>query len=111
VHSKLLDCAAQGKCKNYIQMHPLSRNWSNSDFLLDAAIAELVEELPNYLAIADGVAIETEEGKVKWWSDHEMAFPSWSTSVKKILSPSRRREAPCEGTNSPGYLHSGKRKH
>ena len=26
VHSKLLDCAAQGKCKNYIQMHPLSRN-------------------------------------------------------------------------------------
>jgi hypothetical protein len=25
-------------------------------------------------------------------------------------SPSRRREAPCEGTNPPGYLHLGKRK-
>jgi hypothetical protein len=76
VHSNLLDCAAQ--CKNYTQRYPLSRNWSNSDFLLDAAIAaELVdhEELPNYLAIADGVAIETEDGKVKWWSDHEMALP------------------------------------
>jgi squalene cyclase len=23
--------------------------------------------------------------KQKWWSDHEMALPSWSTSVKKIL--------------------------
>jgi squalene cyclase len=37
------------------------------------------------LAIADGVAIETEEGKVKWWCDHEMTLPSWSTAVKKIL--------------------------
>jgi hypothetical protein len=56
-------------------------------FLLHAAIAELVdhEELPNYLAIANGVVIGTEEGKVKWWSDHEMALPSWSTAVKKIL--------------------------
>jgi hypothetical protein len=63
---------------------PLSRKWSNSEFLLDAAIADLVEELPNCLAIADGVAIETEEGKVKWWSDHEMALPI-STAVKKIL--------------------------
>jgi len=25
-----------------------------------------VEELPNYMAIADGAAIETEEGKVQW---------------------------------------------
>ena len=54
-------------------------------FFTDAAISQLVEELPNYLAIADGVAIETEEGKVKWWSDHEMALPSWSTAVKKML--------------------------
>ena len=27
------------------------------------------------------------------------------------FSPSRRREAPCEGINPPGYLHPGKRKH
>lgn len=54
-------------------------------FFTDAAISQLVEELPNYLAIADGVAIGTEEGKVKWWSDHEMALPSWSTAVKKML--------------------------
>jgi hypothetical protein len=37
------------------------------------------------LAIADGVAIETEEGKVKWWSDHEITLPFWSTAVKKIM--------------------------
>ena len=37
------------------------------------------------MAIADGVAIETEEGKVKWWSDHEITLPFWSTAVKKIM--------------------------
>jgi hypothetical protein len=31
--------------------------------------------------------------------------------TEAALSPSRRREAPCEGTNPPGYLHPGKRKH
>jgi hypothetical protein len=66
VHSnKLLACAAQWKSKNYTQMHPLSRNWSNSDFLLDAAIAELVGELPNYLAIADG-ADQLKQKRGKW---------------------------------------------
>jgi hypothetical protein len=54
-------------------------------FFTDAAIAQLVDELPKYLAIAEGVEIETEEGKVKWWSVHEKALPSWSTAVKKIL--------------------------
>jgi squalene cyclase len=37
------------------------------------------------LAVADGVAIETEEGKVKWRSDHEITLPCWSTAVKKIM--------------------------
>ena len=35
-----------------------------------------------YLAIVDGVAIETESGEVQWWSDHEMVFPNWSAAVK-----------------------------
>jgi hypothetical protein len=54
-------------------------------FFTDVAIAQLVEELPKYLAIADSVVIETEEGKVKWWSVHEITLPCWSTAVKKIL--------------------------
>ena len=35
-------------------------------FITDAEVVQLVKELPNYLAIADGAAIETEEGKVQW---------------------------------------------
>ena len=55
-------------------------------FLTDASIAQLVQELPNYLAIVDGVSIETEEENMQWWSDHEMVLPNWSAAVKKILS-------------------------
>ena len=34
-------------------------------FLTDDIIAQLVEELPHYLAIADGVTFESEDDKVK----------------------------------------------
>ena len=44
-----------------------------------------MEELPNYLAIADGAAIEIEKGKVQWWTTHAIALPNWSAPVKKIL--------------------------
>lgn len=54
-------------------------------FITDAEVVQLVEELPNYLAIADGAAIETEEGKVQWWATHAAALPNWSAAVKKIL--------------------------
>ena len=54
-------------------------------FITDAEVVQLVEELPNYLAIADGAAIETEEGKVQWWVTHTTALPNWSAAVKKIL--------------------------
>ena len=46
---------------------------------------QLVEELPNYLAITDGAVVETEEGKVQWWATHAAALPNWSAAVKKIL--------------------------
>ena len=36
-----------------------------TSFITDAKVVQLVEELPNYLAIADGAAIETEKGKVQ----------------------------------------------
>lgn len=51
----------------------------------DATIAGLVHELPRYLAIADGAVVESEEGKVRWWSAQERALPNWSAAVKKIL--------------------------
>ena len=54
-------------------------------FITDAQVVQLVEELPNYLAIADGAVVETEEGKVQWWATHAAALPNWSTAVKKIL--------------------------
>lgn len=54
-------------------------------FITDAEVVQLVEELPNYLAIADGAATETEEGKVQWWATHADALPNWSAAVKKIL--------------------------
>ena len=34
-------------------------------FITDVQVVQLVEELPNYLAIADGAVVETEEGKVQ----------------------------------------------
>ena len=33
-------------------------------FITDAQVVQLVEELPNYLAIADGAVVETEQGTV-----------------------------------------------
>ena len=50
-------------------------------FITDAQVVQLVEELPNYLAIADGAVVETEEGKVQWWATHAAALPNWSTAA------------------------------
>ncbi len=36
----------------------------------DTKIANLAEELPAYLAAADGVAVTCEEDKVTWWVAH-----------------------------------------
>jgi len=44
-------------------------------YYLDATIA--VGELPLYLAIADGAVVESEEGKLRWWSSQERALPNW----------------------------------
>ena len=54
-------------------------------FITDTEVVQLVEELPNYLAIADGEAIETEEGKLQWWATHAAALPNWSAAVKKVF--------------------------
>ena len=51
----------------------------------DAPVVHLVEELPNYLAMADGAVIETVEGKIQWWATHAIALPNWSARVKKIV--------------------------
>ena len=58
-------------------------------FTTDAQVLQLVEELPNYLSMADGAVIETEEGKVQWWATH------WSAAVKKILLVQPSSAAKC----------------
>ena len=54
-------------------------------FFNDAEIAQLVQELPLYLAIVDGAQVETEDEKVWWWSGHHNNLPNWSAAAKKIL--------------------------
>ena len=81
--------AARLCCPIQVQaLHPTAasvQELKQFSFITDAEVVQLVEELPNYLAIADGEAIETEEGKVQWWATHAAALPNWSTAVKKIL--------------------------
>ena len=81
--------AAQLFCPVKVQeLHPDAasiQELKQFGFLTDDIIAQLVEELPHYLAIADGVTVESEEDKVKWWSNQEISLPSWSAAVKKIL--------------------------
>ena len=51
----------------------------------DATIDGLVNELPRYLAAADGTVIEEEEEKVQWWAKHARTLPNWSAVVRKLL--------------------------
>ncbi len=51
----------------------------------DTKIANLAEELPAYLAAADGVAVTCEEDKVTWWAAHAGTLPHWSSVVKTLL--------------------------
>ena len=51
----------------------------------DGIIQGLVVELLQYMAIADGTALDTEEEKLLWWSRNEATLPNWSSAVKKVL--------------------------
>ena len=51
----------------------------------DALINGLAEELPNYLALSDGVQVQTEDDKVKWWARNANTLPKWAAVVRKIL--------------------------
>ena len=51
----------------------------------DAKIANLAEELPLYLAAAEGVTVTCENDKLTWWAAHEDALPHWSSLVKTLL--------------------------
>ena len=50
-----------------------------------ATVDGLVNELPRYLAAADGTVIEEEEEKVQWWARHARTLPNWSAVVRKLL--------------------------
>ena len=81
--------AARLCCPMQVQaLHPTAasvQELKQFSFITDAEVVQLVEELPNYLAIADGAAIEKEEGKVQRWATHAAVLPNWSAAVKKIL--------------------------
>ena len=81
--------AARLCCPMQVQaLHPTAasvQELKQFGFITDASIVQLVQELPTYLAIEDGAVIDTEKGKVQWWSRQEMALPYWSAAVKKIL--------------------------
>ena len=51
----------------------------------DTKIANLAEELPLYLAAAEGVTVTCENDKLTWWAAHEDALPHWSSLVKTLL--------------------------
>lgn len=70
------------------QLHPTAASIQELKlfgFFTDVEIAQLVGELPLYLAIVDGAQLETEDEKVRWWSDHSNGLPKWSAAAKKIL--------------------------
>ena len=81
--------AARLCCPIQVQaLHPTAasvQELKQFSFITDTEVVQLVEELPNYLAIADGEAIETEEGKLQWWATHAAALPNWSAAVKKVF--------------------------
>ncbi|CAB4024421.1 RNA-directed DNA polymerase from transposon BS [Paramuricea clavata] len=51
----------------------------------DAIINGLGQELPNYLALSDGVQVQTEDDRVKWWARNASTLPKWAAVVRKIL--------------------------
>ena len=51
----------------------------------DNTIANLAAELPDYLAAADGVTLNSEDEKVTWWAAHCETLPHWSALVKQLL--------------------------
>ena len=44
--------------------------FSNFPFVNENTIANLANELPDYLAAADGVTLSNENEKVTWWAAH-----------------------------------------
>jgi hypothetical protein len=51
----------------------------------DNVIANLEQELPNYLAAADSVTMTDDDDKLPWWAGHSETLPNWSSLVKKLL--------------------------
>ena len=51
----------------------------------DNTIANLANELPDYLAAVDGVTLGNEDEKVTWWAAQCETLPHWSALVKKLL--------------------------
>lgn len=42
-------------------------------------------EPPPYLAIADGLQAEAEEGEVEWWERRAVTLPNWSSAASRAV--------------------------
>ena len=51
----------------------------------DTTIANLARELPQYLAVKEGVIVTSEDDKVSWWAAHRQTLPFWSAMVTRLL--------------------------
>ena len=51
----------------------------------DTIINGLAEELPKYLALSDGVQVQTEDDKAMWRARNAKTLPKWAAVVRKIL--------------------------
>ena len=61
------------------------KEFRNFPFINETKIANLAEELPAYLAAADGVTVTCEEDKAAWCAAHADTLPHWSSLVKTLL--------------------------
>ena len=57
----------------------------NFPFITDDIIVDLAQELPLYLAAADGVTVTCENDKLTWWASHKETLPHWASLVKTLL--------------------------
>ena len=52
-------------------------------FFTDSVLEDLKQELPLYLAKADGLSVDAD--KTSWWQADSNELPKWSSAYKQVL--------------------------
>ena len=58
----------------------------------DNTIANLSQELPTYLAAANGFVMANEDDKIAWWAANSDAFPPLGSTSQDVFGYSAKRE-------------------